>query len=375
MRLTFTALLLLSAVFSFQACRNANAKSSGTPADGALSNEETLTAAVRKSDLLIQDIQLEEISSSSQVSGRVIPQNTTQLFAEVQGQVRHGSNTFKEGVNFRKGQPILVIDDREFAYALDAQRSAFLNMLTSMIPDMKSDFPESYPRWKAYVDDYTLGTLLPELPVPLSQKEKYFITTYQVYSQYYQIKSQEERLKKYTISAPYPSTLIKANVDVGSLVSPGQPLGTIIHQYNYELEAGLNEAAASTLKLGNIVEFHTNDRSSVLKGKLVRVNASVDPQTQNKSAFFQLEGKGISAGMYLEGEVQTGSQAAVAVIPRSAIGRDSRVLVLEDNTLKAKPVKPLDYAGDYATVSGLKTGDQLILNQFSIPMEGMVVKL
>ncbi len=375
MRLTFTALLLLSAVFSFQACRNANAKSSGTPADGALSNEETLTAAVRKSDLLIQDIQLEEISSSSQVSGRVIPQNTTQLFAEVQGQVRHGSNTFKEGVNFRKGQPILVIDDREFAYALDAQRSAFLNMLTSMIPDMKSDFPESYPQWKAYVDDYTLGTLLPELPVPLSQKEKYFITTYQVYSQYYQIKSQEERLKKYTISAPYPSTLIKANVDVGSLVSPGQPLGTIIHQYNYELEAGLNEAAASTLKLGNIVEFHTNDRSSVLKGKLVRVNASVDPQTQNKSAFFQLEGKGISAGMYLEGEVQTGSQAAVAVIPRSAIGRDSRVLVLEDNTLKAKPVKPLDYAGDYATVSGLKTGDQLILNQFSIPMEGMVVKL
>jgi len=375
MRLFLPALLLLLiAAFAFQSCQDASAKSSIADADGAVPDEKAPAAGIRKSDLRIQHIKLEEAHSSSQVSGRVIPQHITQLFAEVQGKVRYGSTTFKEGINFGKGQPIIIIDDQEFAFALDAQRSAFLNMLTSMIPDMKSDFPESYPKWKGYVDGYTLGTPLPELPAPLSQKEKYFITTYQVYSQYYQIKSQEERLKKYTISAPYPSTVTKANVDVGSLVSPGQPLGTIIHRYNYELEAGLNEAAASTLKVGDVVEFHTNDRRSVFKGTLVRVNASIDPQTQNRSAFFQLKGKGISSGMYLEGEVETGEQTAVAIIPRSAIGRDSRVLVLEGKVLKAKPVKPLDYAGDYATVNGLQTGDQLILNQFSIPVEGVVVK-
>lgn len=370
----FIVLAVLCIAYISQSCGNANGKANDAISAELKAQTENANALLRKSDLQIQQIVLEELPLTSKVSGRVIPQNTTTLFAEVQGKILPNSIAFKEGTNFDKDATIILLDNREFALALEAQRSAFLNLLTSMMPDMKSDFPESYPTWKTYIENYKAGMSLPNLPEPASEKEKYFIITYQIYSQYFNIKSQEERLLKYTIKAPYSGTIIQSNIDIGSLVSPGQPLGTIANRSNYELRAGINLAAANAIKIGDVITFTSNDGAGSFQGKLVRVNKTISPETQNMTAFFEVSGATVNAGMYLEGNLKTTTLENVAIVPSSAISRDNTVMVLENNTIKAKTIEPIEYMAQQVAIRGLNAGDQLILNQFNVPMEGALVK-
>ncbi|MEM8527130.1 MAG: HlyD family efflux transporter periplasmic adaptor subunit [Bacteroidota bacterium] len=335
----------------------------------------TKEALLKKTDLNLMEVKNEVRTMITFISGRVIPKNTTQLFAEVQGTIEPTGKTFKAGVNFKKGETLIQINSKEFELNLEAQRASLLNILTGILADLKSDYPDSYDEWLSYVEDYSFTTTLAEMPEPKSSAEKFFLTGNQVYSLYYQIKASEERMKKYLINAPYNGTITATNVDVGSLVAPGQPLGTISNSWQYELEAGVPLKIASQLKSGDPITFRSNEVEGTWTGRVVRINSLVDPSTQNIPVYFSLRGQGLRAGMYLEGELTADKVAEVTVIPNSAIGRDESVLILQQDLITRKSIQPIDFLSDSIVVRGLKNEDLVILNEFEMPVEGSRVDL
>ncbi len=330
---------------------------------------------LKKQDLGLLPATLTDRSVSTTVSGRVIPANTTQVFAEVQGKIKSATRPFKAGMNFRDGETLISIESTEFAYNLESQRTAFLNVLTGILPDLKSDYPDSYPQWLDYAQNYKAGDTLKDLPEPQSTEERFYLISNQVYSLFFQIKSLEERLAKYVIKAPYTGTVTASNIDVGSLVSPGQPLGTISNSVSYEMEAGIPLSALEHLDIGDQITFVSNEVSGEWIGTVVRINNLVDPSTQNIPVFFRLRGKGLRPGMYLEGQLVTQSLNSVTLIPMGAMNRDESVLVLQEDVITRKPVQPVVFLADSIIVRGLSNGDMVILNQFEVPMEGSKVAL
>jgi len=101
----------------------------------------------------------------------------------------------------------------------------------------------------------------------------------------------------------------------------------------------------------------------------------VDSKTQNVPVFFSMLGKGLKPGMYLEGALSTKDFKDVFVIHHSALGRDQSVLVLNQDLIVRKAVEPVEFVQDSVLVRGLANQDQLILNQFSEPVEGQKVAL
>ena len=377
--LKFTALGLLGIVLSITLISYVT-KSESEAANASseeFSRKEAASAsnAVRHSTLELLPLKNREKAIQVPISGRVVPKNQTQLFAEVQGRILSNSSNFKAGQSFKQGEVLLYIDSREFALNLEAQRSAFLNILTGIMPDLKADYPDNYQQWLTYVQAYDSGQPLQSLPGTSSEGEKYFITSNQVYNTFYSIKAQEERLRKYTIRAPYAGLVTNAQVDIGGMVSPGQLLGTLISNNDYELEAGVNLEAATHLAVGDQLTFHSNEVVGTWIGKVLRINDIVDPQTQNIPVFFQMEGPSLKSGMYLEGEFTTRNYEDVFVIPQIALSRDESVLVLEENVIVRKPITPLEYLRDSIIVDGLTENDQLIINQFSTPVEGKKVRM
>jgi len=335
--------------------------------------QEVDPLTIKRTDLQLLDVKNAPRPQAVSISGRVIPRNTTQLFAEVQGLIEPTSKVFKEGINFKEGEVIIQISQREFQLGLEAQRAAFLNALTGILPDLKSDYPESYDQWYQYVKGYTFGASLRPLPEPQSDQERFLLTTNQVFSTYFQIKAQEERLQKFTIKAPCSGTIVQSNIDVGGLVSPGQALGTISNRYHFELEAGMPLSVASTLNIGDQIEFKSNQVKGTWAGRVARINNLVDPSTQNIPVYFTLKGKGLRSGMYLEGMIQATSSEAVATIPNGAFGRDESVLVLQNGIISRKSVEPVEFLEDSLVVRGLGDQDLVIINQFDIPVEGVKV--
>lgn len=335
--------------------------------------EEKVKPKLQRADLDLLTVQTSNRTLTTTITGRVIPKHTTQLFAEVQGRIQPTKRPFKQGVSFDKGATLVSIDSREFALNLEAQRASFLNVLTGILPDLKTDYPDTYEHWLSYVSSYDFGESLTDLPTPKSTEEKFYLTSNQVYSLYYQIKAGEERLKKYRIYSPYASTIVAANIDVGSLVSPGQPLGTISDRYHYELEAGVPLTIASNIKVGDQVTFTSSQVSGEWIGRVIRVTSQVDPATQNIIVYFDLRGKDLRAGMYLEGKMQAAALDRVVAIPNSAMNRDESVFVLTQNIITRKMIEPIDFQADSVLVKGLSNNDLVILTQFNTPTEGMRV--
>lgn len=370
---TITHYTVLLMVLALTACNSHQADESSTL--DISKKDSTVTSSLSRNDLLLMKAQLENKALYRTISGRVVPRNATDLYAEVQGRVLSGGITFKNGIVFSKGDVLLVLDDREFRLALESERSAFLNTLTSLMPDMKTEYPESYPQWLEYIQNYTSGTSLPPLPNPRSEREKYYITSYQVYSQFYAIKSKEERLTKYKIIAPYSGIITESFIDVGSLVSPRQLLGKIINRYNYELEAGIDITTRDHLKIGDKLTFSSNNVQGEWSGTLIRKNNIIDPSTQNIPLYFKLSGKGITPGMYLESSYRAGQYENVVILPTESIRRDNSVLILENNAIKSKMIETVQYFTDSVMVRGLAENEWVILNEFNAPVLGKKVSL
>ena len=146
------------------------------------------------------------------LSGTLKSYNSVDLYAEVTGVAQSSKTEFREGAKFKKGDVLLKIDDTEYKNSVYAQKSAFMNTLTLLIPDLKYDFPESATKWENYLNSFEIRKSLKSLPEVSNEKEKYYITSKNIYNQYYTIKSQEARLAKYTIKAPFDGVISKSSI-------------------------------------------------------------------------------------------------------------------------------------------------------------------
>ncbi len=330
---------------------------------------------VKRSDLDLIEAKNSDKAIEWPISGRVVPKNTTQVYAEVQGKVLNSGFRLKEGLSFRKGDELVTLDSREFEFQLESQRSAFLNILTGMMPDLKADYPENYSNWLQYVENYEAGENLKPLPKTTADGEKYYVTSNQVFSTFYTIKAQEERLSKFRIIAPYNGRVTDAMADEGTWVSPGQQLATIINSQSFELEAAASLEVATELKVGDQVLFTNNEIEGAWMGTVLRINDIVDAKTQNIPIFFAITGANLKAGMYLEGSFEGEVYRDVVTIPSSVLTRDTKVLLLEDNVIKGKEVELVEFMQDSILVRGLSNKDVVIANRFNVPVEGLKLAL
>ncbi len=372
------SVLLSSATFALVSCGNSEGKNTDKNTDENIKEVKAETSSssiqiVRQSDLKIETVQNNSITKYGFISGRVVPKNSTQLFAEVQGRILNGNKPFKAGTSFRKGEVLLRIDSQEFGLQLDAQRSSFLNILTGMMANMKADYPTNYQSWLSYISSYEIGKSLPTLPETKSDSEKYYVTSNQVYTTYYTIKALESRLSKYTITAPFDGTISMANVDKGGLVSPAQLLGSFISDREYEIAAEVALELENEIKIGRKIQFKSKELGKTFDATIVRSTNLIDPTTQSIPVFLEVKGENLKSGLYLEGQINTSSYPNSYTIHKELLMRDGNVYILKDSIISKKEVTILGTDRDSLIVSGLAENDKLLLNRFQTPVSGLKI--
>ena len=134
---------------------------------------------------------------------------------------------------------LININSQEFLATVKQSRSQLQNMIASVLPDIKLDFPENYANWELYFKNFSVNLNTKKMPEPKSDKEKFYLIGKGLQSLYYSVKNLEERLKKFTLIAPFEGTLIESYTTEGSLVSAGQKIGTFINSNLFELEVAV----------------------------------------------------------------------------------------------------------------------------------------
>ncbi|MEL6675190.1 MAG: efflux RND transporter periplasmic adaptor subunit [Bacteroidota bacterium] len=312
--------------------------------------------------------------TSLEITGRLQARQKVEVFAEVGGTLLPNGNRFKEGNYFQKGQTLAKIDNEEQTLNLLAQKSGLMNQITLMLPDLKTDYPRSFPAWESYLQGMDVNAKLPPLPDPISDQEKYFISARNLYNLYYSIQSQEKRMEKYHLMAPFNGVLSGTNITEGTLVRAGQKMGDFMNAWSFDMEAAVNEADIDLIQVGNKVELFSDNSDQSWKGTVSRISRVVDPATQTIKVFISTSGKGLKEGMYVSGEVKGRSVPEAFEISRNLLVNQNQVFLVENNALKLAEVEPVHLTTQSAIVKGLPEAAVLLNEVVAGGYEGMEVE-
>jgi len=324
-------------------------------------------------EVQVMRVENRSIPSGLDVQGQLVAFDKIELFAEVSGTLEESERPFKVGSYFPKGAVLARIDDDEARLNLLAQKSELLNAITQLMPDLKVDYPMSFDNWKSYLDAFELDGNIRPLPEAVSEQEKYFVASRNIYSLYYGIESAEERLSKYVMRAPFSGVLTEASIHPGALVRVGQKLGELMSTGYYELEATVPLSDLTYIKPGNSVRLSSDDLAGAWTGTVKRINDQVDPSTQTVKVFIGVRGKQLREGMYLTGEIAAGAIDGAIKIPRKLLVDQNAVFEVQDTLLRKHQVEIVRFVGDSAIIRGLDDNTVLLSEMIPDAFDGMRV--
>ncbi|MDG1158819.1 MAG: HlyD family efflux transporter periplasmic adaptor subunit [Flavobacteriales bacterium] len=310
------------------------------------------------------------------VQGRVLARKKIEVFSEVNGRLLSRSKEFRQGVKFAEGEVLLAMDGAEQEMQVRAQRSGFLQLITSSLADIKIDYPKSFEAWSTYAGNFKVEQSLPAIPKAQSNQEEFFLSNRGILNQYYQIKSAEERLQKFTIRAPFSGEVSESLINAGALVRAGQKMGSFVNTGNFEIEAAISEAAAKYIKVNDEVQFTTSN-GTVLSGVVLRKSQSIDPQTQTLKVFVEVNGDNLRDGAYLSGVIMSESPAESIEISADLLTPNNGVYVVENSKLKLLRPEIIHRSADQVLISteGIPENTKFIAEPVANAYEGMDVNI
>lgn len=331
-----------------------------------------------KNYVSVVPVAYQPIPVSIEAFGRVGSSQQLNLVAEVGGKLLPGNISFKEGTNFRQGDVLAKINNSEQLLNLQSRKSNFLNLVASVLPDLKIDFPDNYDQWGAYYNNIDLDKTLPVLPKELTPKAKAFLATKNILSEYFAIKSLEENLRKYTLIAPYNGSIQSVSIEIGSVVNPGSVVASIIRTDRLELKIPIELKDFENISIGTKVSiFQEGSENKSWTGKVVRKADFVDANTQSVSAYVSIDSpkSDVYDGMYLRAVIPGKVVKEGMRIQRSIVQNKSEVFVVEDNKLQTKKINIAQITQDEVVFNGLTPGSMLVVDAPSNASNNMVVEI
>ena len=308
-------------------------------------------------------------------NGNLVAKHRVELYSEVQGVFKRGSKLFKPGQQYRKGELIIGIDAAEYRASVQSAKSNLYNLITSIMPDIRLDYPEISAKWQNYLNDFDLNQTTPPLPEIASEKERYFISGRGILTSYYNVKNLEERLSKYNIRAPFSGVLTEALVTEGTLIRSGQKLGEFIDTGVYELEVALSKTFSDLLQVGKKVELVNLERTQTYTGTVARINARVDQNSQTITAFIDVSDPTLKEGMYLEANLHAKEEENAIEIDRGLLLEGDRIFVVRDTLLDLIDVKPVYFTNKSVVLKEVPDGITIVSKPLVGAYAGMLVKV
>ena len=314
-----------------------------------------------------------DIHSEIKSSGRVVSLNNITITSEVGGKI-NGNFSIKKGTNFKKGDVLFKIKNTEIKLLVEAKKSNFMNLISNNLADIKLDYPQDYIKWDNFFNSISLNTPISKLPETSTSKEKNFIISRGIMAEYLSLKSDEEKLKKYTIKATFDGVISKSYTDLGSNINMGSPIIDVIRKGKMEIELTVNTSEINFIEIGNTVHFTDNNNN--FDGTITRKGSFVNQNTQSISVFAEINSRNqlLYNGMYLESIIKTKKNKDVCKISRRSIFSDNKIFTVNSNNeLEVKSINIISNKGNNVIVDNISNNTIVVSEPLINIKEGTIV--
>jgi RND family efflux transporter MFP subunit len=339
----------------------------------------------------VVDVELADLPLSVSTHGTVAPRTESALIPEVSGRVLEISPSLVSGGFFASGDLLIRIDPRDSEIALERARAAVARTaseearanaeLTRGRALAARDFASDAQLDDAVRNQAVAAAALREARAALVQAER--------------------DLARTSLRAPFDGRVRDESVDVGQFISRGAAVATLYAVDWAEVRLPVPDEELAFLDLPMVWRGEQADAlgpevklfarfggaEHEWRGRVVRTEGEIDAQSRMVHVVARVEdpyGRGADAtrpplavGLFVRGEIQGRTAPGVAVLPRSALRADGRVLVLgDDGRLRFRDVEVLRTLRDEVVVSGgLATGERVCVSPLEMVVDGMHVRV
>ena len=319
-------------------------------------------------------------------TGTTTPITQTVLTSEVGGEVIYRSKKFSEGSSVISGEILAKIDDTD----LQLQYKNALLQLASAEVQFAVQQAEAEIAQEAWDQ---VGEGIPQELTTKKPQLKQAKAALEVAKA--QVQSAEKKLNKTEITAPYTGRIQNINIDLGSTIIPGQPVGSMYTSNEIEVTLSVKDSDLQFLDIPMDGRKLNPDQKSIVvikslykgemqewAGNLERVDGVIDPMTRMiklianfKNNFIEETKPILPIGLFVEAEINGKQLEDIFMIPNSALTPNDELLFLnQDDALEIRKVNVLTKMKNHILVKeGMKAGERVVVSKLSIATNGMLV--
>ena len=337
-------------------------------------------------DVIVQILTPEDIQVTINSTGTTKPLTQTVLNAEVGGEVIYRSKKFSEGSSVLAGEILAKIDDTD----LQLQYKSALLQLANAKVQYSLQVAESEVAKEAWDKlGKGKGSDLALKKPQLKQTEALMEVAKA------QVNSAKKKLNKTEIVAPYTGRIQSSNIDIGTTIVPGQPLGAMYTSSEIEVTLSVKDNDLQFLSIPmdgrklnpseqakvSIKSFYKG-RNQTWEGKLERVDGVIDPITRMinliavfKNDFIETDKPSLPIGLFVEAQIDGIILKNVFRVPVNAISENNEVFIIDkNNQLQSRSILVLKKYNEFVIAKdNLKAGERLVITKLSTASNGITV--
>lgn len=324
--------------------------------------------------------------------GTVRPLREIKLVSQVAGRVESTSASFAEGGFFSEGDTLLKVEDVDYHFAI-ARAESQVAQARQKVAEEKGRALQARREWRELGSDEANALFLrkPQLAsaeAALSAAEA-------------DLAAARLDLVRTAIAAPFNGRISVKHVDLGQYVAPGTVIAEIYDTDVAQVRLPLTGSQVALLDLplsydnqspqgdqGAPVTLRAQfaNRSWEWQGRIVRTDASIDVDSRLVNAVAEIERPfakepgsqrpPLSPGLFVNATITGRELSGVSLLPRSALRSDSSVMVVDSQQrARMRSVEVLRSTPRQVWIQGLKTGERVIVSEFSQALAGMEVSV
>ena len=337
-------------------------------------------------DVIVEILTPKDFQIQISSNGTTTPLTQTVLTAEVGGEVIYRSKKFSEGSSVIEGEILAKIDDTD----LQLQYKNALLQLANAEVQHSLQLAEAEVAKEAWekIGDGVASDLTLKKP-QLKQAEALLEVAKA------QVSSAEKKLNKTEIVAPYAGRIQSVNIDLGTTIIPGQPVGALYTSSEIEVTLAVKDNDLQFLSIPMdgrkldpseqaLVEIRSfyKGKNQTWIGRLERVDGVIDPVTRMinliavfKNDFIETDKPNLPIGLFVEAQIDGIILKDIYSIPVNAISENNEVYIVNnDNELESRQLSILKKYSDFVIVKdGLKAGERIVISKLSTASNGIKV--
>ena len=337
-------------------------------------------------DVIVEILTPKDFQIQISSNGTTTPLTQTVLTAEVGGEVIYRSKKFSEGSSVIEGEILAKIDDTDLQLQY---KNALLQLANAEVQHslQLAEAEVAKEAWEKIGDGIASDLTLKK---PQLKQTEALLEVAKA-----QVNSAKNKLNKTEIVAPYAGRIQSVNIDLGTTIIPGQPVGAMYTSSEIEITLAVKDNDLQFLSIpmdgrklnpseqaSVVIESFYKGKTQSWEGKLERVDGVIDPITRMinliavfKNDFIETDKPNLPIGLFVEAKIDGITLKNIFEIPINSISKDNEVYIVDkDNQLELRKLTVLKKYSEFVIIKdGLRAGERIVTSKLSTASNGIKV--